>query len=271
MNLAKISQKIWQIVGFAVGVLFLLGVLVTVVGIGFMVYQYKTHHVEGVAVNQKEDRGKLKVTVEYGLPLPLEGADFFIIPVTLEKRKQGQEREAVSQVAYKSSYDSYGSSIYSPYWGPYYNLVFINKKTGELRSLLSEKGFIEEVYFPEKRYDKKDAEVKPTFMLLKIATADTNYDGVINEKDASAGFVASMDGTKLTKVTPDDTQMKWWYYDADSQKLFVEIVHDVNKDEKFNWDDPKTVVTVNALDPKIGQELIPGEVKSKIESVLLKK
>ena len=149
--------------------------------------------------------------------------------------------------------------------------MFINKKTGELRSLLAEKGFIEGVYFPEKRYDKKDAEVKPTFMLLKIATADTNYDGVINEKDASAGFVASMDGTKLTKVTPDDTQMKWWYYDADSQKLFVEIVHDVNKDKKFNWDDPKTVVTVNVLDPKIGQEFIPGEFKSKIESVLLKK
>ena len=181
MNLAKISQKIWQIVGFAVGVLFLLGVLVTVVGIGFMVYQYKTHHVEGVAVNQKEDRGKLKVTVEYGLPLPLEGADFFIIPVTLEKKRQGQEREAVSQVAYKSSYDSYGSSSYSSYyWGPFYNLVFISKKTGESRSLLAEKGFIDAVYFPERRYDKKDGEVKPTFMLLKIATADTNYDGVIN-------------------------------------------------------------------------------------------
>lgn len=271
MNLTKISQKIWQIVGLAGGVLFLLGILAIVVGIGFSLFQYKTHHVEGLAVQPNDDNGKLKVTVEYRLPLRFEGSDYFVIPVTLEKKKQGQEREAVSSVAYKSSYDSYGSGSYSSYsWGPYYNLVFINKRTGEMRSLLAQKGFINGVYLPEKKYDKKDTEIKPTFLLLKIATADTNNDGVINEKDASAGFIASIDGTKLTQVTPDNTQMKWWHYDSDSQRLFVEIVHDVNKDKKFDWDDPQTVISVNVLDPKAGQEFISSEIKNKIESLLLK-
>lgn len=196
-----------------------------------------------------------------------------MIPVKLEKRKQGQERETVSKVSQRSySYDSKMSSdIYSSYWGPYFNLVFVNKKTGESRPLLDHKGFIDGVYFPEKKYNKKETEIKPTFLLLKIATADTNRDGVINEKDASAGFIASLDGTKLTQITPDNTQMKWWDYDADSQKLFVEIIKDVNNDQKFNWDDPKTVVSVNVLNPKIGQEFIPTEIKNKIESLLLKK
>lgn len=102
-------------------------------------------------------------------------------------------------------------------------------------------------------------------------TGIPSFNGVINEKDASAGFIASIDGTKLTQVTPNNTQMRWWHYDSDSQRLFVEIVHDVNKDKKFNWDDPQTVVSVNLLDLKIGQEFVPVEVKNKIESVLLKK
>ncbi len=272
MNLAKISQKIWQVVGLAVGVLFLLGVLATVVGIGLMVYQYKTHHVEGIAVGPNEDNGKLKVTVEYGLPLPSEGSDYLMIPVKLEKRKQGQERDAYREVS-SYSYDKMGSSSYSSYsyWGPYYNLVFINKKTGESRPLLSHKGYIDGVYFPEKTYEKKDTEIKPTFLLLKIAMADTNHDGVINEKDASAGFIVSPDGTKLTQVTPDNTQMRWWRYDVDSHKLFVEIIQDANNDRKFNWDDPETVVSVNVLEPKAGEEFIPIEIKNKIDSLLLKK
>ena len=265
MNLTKISHKIWEIVALALGILFLLGILAIFVGIGFGFFQYKTHHVEGLAVNPKEDKRKLKVTVEYRLPLPLEGSDFFIVPVTLEKKKQAEERDTVSrEMSYKSSYDSYGSSSYSSYyWGPYYNLVFINKKTGESRSLLAEKGYIGGVYFAEKKYDKKDTEIKPTFLLLKIARTDTNNDGVINEKDASAGFIVSMDGTKLTQVTPDNTQMKWWYYDTDSQRLFVEVVRDVNNDKKFDWDDPQTVLSLNVLEPKIGQESVPTEIKSK--------
>lgn len=272
MNLTKISQKIWQVVGLAAGVLFLMGILAMIVGIGYTFFQYKAHHVGGLAVNPKDDNSKLKIAVEYGLPLPLEGSDFWVIPVTLERREQGKERDmAHRELESKSSYDGYGSSSYYPYWGPYYNLVFISKKTGELRSLLAKKGFIGGVYFPEKRYDKRDTEIKPTFLLLKIATADTNADGMINEEDASAGFIASIDGTKLTQVTPDNTQMKWWHYDAESKKLFMELIHDVNQDRKFNWDGPQTVVSVNVLDPKIGQDFVPVEIRNKIEAVLMKK
>lgn len=272
MNLTKISQRIWQIVSLVAGVLLLLGILVIVVRIGFSFFQYKTHHVGGLAVEPSDDNGKLKVTVEYGLPLPFEGSDYFVIPVTLEKKKQGEERDTLSrELMSKSSYDSYGSGSYFSYsWGPYYNLVFINNKTGEARALLAQKGFINGVYLPEKKHDKKDTEIKPTFLLLKIATADTNKDGVINEKDASAGFIANIDGTKLTQVTPDNTQMKWWRYDSDSQRLFVEIVHDVNKDKKFDWDDPQTVIAVNVLEPKAGEEFISTEIKNKIELLLLK-
>ena len=161
MNPTKILEKIFQIVGLAVGILFLIGILVFAVGIGFTFFQYKTHHVEGIAVGPNEDTGKLKVTVEYGLPLPPEGSDYLMVPVKLEKRDPRQERDAYREIS-SYSYDKMGSGSYSSYayWGPCYNLVFINKKTGESRPLLAHKGYIDGVYFPEKAYEKRDAVIK---------------------------------------------------------------------------------------------------------------
>jgi hypothetical protein len=274
MNLTKIANKLWEVVGLAFAFLFLAGILAIFAGVGYSIYQFRTRHVEGITVEPREDKGKLKLTVEYGLPLPLEDSDFLMIPVKLEKKKLGEEREAVNrEIARRDySYDSkMASGIYSFDWGPYYNLVFINKKTGESRPLLADKGFIDGIYFPEKKYDEEEPERKPTFLLLKIAMTDTNRDGVINEKDASAGYLAKMDGTRLTQITPENTQMRGWYYDADWQTIFVEIVRDANQDGKFNWDDPETIVSTNVLDPEIGQEIIPAEIKDKVESILLKK
>ena len=271
MELNKIKNTIWEVVGLALGVLFLLGIVATFVGAGYLFFQYKRHSVEGVAVEPGEEKSDLKLTVQYEIPLPVEGTDFLIIPVTLAKKKQAQERERLREVASSSSYDrSIVSDIYSHYWGPYYNLVFINKKTGESRLLLTKKGYIEGIYLPEKRYDEKEPEKKPTFLILKIATVDTNKDGIINGKDATAGFIASLDGTKLTQVTPDNTQMGWWRYAAESQMLFMEVVRDVNNNRKFNWDDPKAVLSVNILDPKMGQEFVTTEIKNEVETILKK-
>lgn len=275
MNLTKLSQKIWEIVGLAVAVLFLLGILALFVGIGYAIFQYKAHHVGGLPIETPENTGDLKIAVEYGLPLPYEESDYFMIPVKLEKRKPGEAREMESAPRRVSKGVSYEGSIssgsYFPYWGPFYNVIFIHKKTKETHPLLLNKGYIQGVYFPEKRFEEKDQKIKPTFILFRIATRDTNHDGFINEKDASAGFLAGVDGTGLTQVTPDETQMHGWYYDPNEKKIFIEVVQDANKDLKFNWDDPQTVVGVNVLAPKIGQEFVSSETKKQVESILLRK
>jgi hypothetical protein len=277
MNISKLKNSIWEIVGLATGILFFIGILAMLGGIGYGIYQYARHHVGGIAVEPGKDKSwsDLKLTVQYELPLPVDDIDYFIIPVSLEKKKQGEEREFVRRETVNQSVSmdyssSSASGSYSSYWGPFYNLVFVNKKTGAAQPLLNQKAYIDGVYFPEKKQGEKAAEKKPAFILLEIATADTNHDGIINGKDAVLGFVAGLDGTNLTQVTPDNTQMGWWRYDALSQSLFVEVVRDANQDRKFNWDDPKSLVSVNVSDPKMGQEFIPEEVKSKIETLLKK-
>ncbi len=272
MNLTKISNKIWEIVGLALGILFLLGIAGILFGGIYGFFQYRAHRIQGLMLDPEQEKGNLKTTVEYGLPLAVEGSDFFMIPVTLEKKKQGEERGMLRrEMSLKtSSYDSDYSS-YSPYGGPYYNLIMMNKKTGESRPLLSDKGFISGIYFPEKSYSKKEVEPKLTFMLLRISKTDTNADGMINERDASSGFLASIDGAHLTQVTPDHTQMRSWNFDSETQRLFIEVVQDANRDQKYNWDDPQIVLSVNVATPQMGQEFIPAEIKSKIQSVLLSK
>lgn len=273
MDFDKILSRIWKIVGISVGAIFLVGFLIMIAGIAFSFIGQKRHHVEGLAVGQQNNRGELKLSVEFGLPISVSELDYFIIPVRLEKRKHGEEREgAYSRVSSLKSYDgdSWGSGSYSySYGGPYYNLIFVNKLTGELKTLLSEKGYIGSIYFPEKSYKKEEDGQKLTFLLIEMARHDTNHDGVINQKDASAGFIATLDGAKLTQVTPENAQMKWWYFDEKARKLFIEIVHDMNKDKKFNWDDSQTVLVVDLQDPKMGREIVSEEIKNSIQKQLL--
>ncbi|HLD49642.1 MAG TPA: hypothetical protein VJC08_00435, partial [bacterium] len=80
-----------------------------------------------------------------------------------------------------------------------------------------------------------------------------------------------LDGTKLTQITPDRTQMGWWRYDSVSKVLFVEAVRDMNGDNKYNWDDPKVMLSVDVNAPGMGREIVPQEIKDKVEAILKKR
>jgi hypothetical protein len=272
MDFDKILSRIWRIVGISVGVVFLAGFLIMVVGMLFSFVGHKRHHVEGLAVDSRSSDEELKLSVEFGLPLSVSELDHFIVPVRLEKRKYGEERIGLySRASASKSYDgdSWGRGSYSyGYGGPYYNLIFVNKLTGESRALLADNGYITSIYFPEKNYNKEKDAVRPTFMLIEMARYDTNNDGVINQIDASAGFIAALGGLKLTQVTPENAQMKAWYFDEKVRKLFIEIVRDINNDKKFNWDDPQTVLVVDLESPQMGREIVSEKIRNLIQKQL---
>lgn len=279
MGLDKLKNKIWDVFGFLVAVLFLLGAVAVFAGIGYGIYQFKTHYVDGVSVDDNEDdggKGGLQLTVQYQTPLPVEGGDYWIVPVNLEKKKQGEaeDDQRKSRGLSESSLERYDSGMGSDFysyaygWGPCYNLVFIHKTTGESRLLLDYKGYIAQIFILEARREKQDAERNPEFILLKMAVTDTNRDGKINGKDALPGYLVSLDGTKLTQITPDLTQMGWWRYDSAAKTVFVEAVQDLNGDKKYNWDDPKVLLSVNVNEPKMGQEIVPQGIKDKVEAIL---
>jgi hypothetical protein len=271
MNFNKINSWIWKAVVFLAGASFLIFILAGLISAGVGFVKYKVRHVGGVHVgadNPAEEVAGFKVVTQYDLPLDADGLDYFIIPVTLEKKKLEEER-SFTRVQKMSSYDDYGSSGSSYYGrGPYYNLVFIHKKTGEAKSLLESKGFIEGVYFPEKDYRDKTKESPLTFLLYRIAMIDTNQDGVLNGKDALSGYISNADGASLVQITPENTKMEWWRYDSESKTLFVKVVNDSNKDKKFKWDDTEALLAVDMMSPKIGKEVISEDIKSKISKIL---
>ncbi len=271
MNMNKVIGLVWKIVALATGILFLGLILMGVIGAGVSFLRYKMHSVEGVAVEagkNKPDLAGLKVIVQYELPLSVNGLDHFIVPITLEKKKVGETRPFASSPR-MSSYSDYSDSRYfSEMYGPFYNLVFIDKTTGVSKLLLEQKGFIQNVCFPEKSYSEKEDKTPPTFIFYRMALVDTNGDGVLNEKDALPGYVSNADGTHLSQVTPANTSVTSWRYDPEGKKLFIEVIRDLNQDRKFNWDDPKTILAVNVLDPKLGDEIVPVDLKAKAEAIL---
>lgn len=269
MDLKTLKNKVWDLFGTVIAVILLLAAFGVLFTAGYSIYQFARHRVDGIDVKADEntDTTGLKLTPQYQVPLLVEGSEHWIIPVNLEKKDSTapHHREKFSSDDYSSS-SSY--SYYSFFWGPCYNLVFINKKTGDAKLLLDQKAYIEHIYLPRPPYEPADKTQKPGFLILSIATVDTNQDGKINAKDATPGYIVNLDGSKLTQVTPDNTQMSQWRYDPESKTLFVEALENLNGDKVFNQDDVTTTLSINTLDPKMGHEVVPDSIKEKVTSIL---
>ncbi|MBF0478008.1 MAG: hypothetical protein HQL26_00860 [Candidatus Omnitrophica bacterium] len=272
MSLDKINKIIWLIIGTVV----LLGIVLIVGGMGWSFFSFNRHYPSGVEIHTEKGSHKEKSYVlktVYEMPLITEGSDFLVVPVSLKIVSNTQESERLLYKATESS--SWDSSSYTRvdyigynyFNGPCHNLIFINKKTGQSEKLLSSRAYIDAVFFPEKKFSAEE-KIKPDFILLKIGMKDTNGDGIINNKDILAGYLVGLDGKNLTQITPSEMTMVSWRYDADSKKLFVKVLADVDGDRKFTNEDNEKILVVDTQSPAIGNELVSETVKKDIEAVI---
>lgn len=271
MNLDKISKIIWLMIG----IVFLIGILMVVGSIVWGIVNTKRFQPEGIQVEPAKDaeEGGHVLRTVYEMPLLTEGSEFIVVPVSLKKVAQDEDRGSYllssKRVSSKGSwsYARVDFINYNYFDGPCHNLVFINKKSGQAEKLLNERAYIGAVYFPVKK-SLPEEKPQPAFILLKMGKHDTNGDNTINDKDALAGYLVGLDGKGLTQITPPDTDMTSWRYDKDNKKIFVNIIEDTNKDKKYTEEDQEKILVVGEESPGMGQELISEAIKKEIEEVI---
>lgn len=140
----------------------------------------------------------------------------------------------------------------------YTNIIFYNKFSGKSHLLLDKKSLIIELEFVKlSEKDNKDV----SFLILSIVDKDTNEDGYLNWDDAEIGYLYNISGKKLQQITPQNSNLSKWHFDHKSKTVFLEIIKDINKDNKFTTQKEASFLKVSVDKPGIGTEIISNDIE----------
>jgi hypothetical protein len=227
------NSKFLKIVWGINGVLILLAAIVGIFMLSFYIYyeigEKRYEYNKGVIVDEsKKEMKKLGFDVQhllYDTPESIPFTDFYFSQVyVLDKEIPDKVLETIKR-ANDISRDWFGGTI---------NIIFFNKRTEEVYTLINEFGFITTVDIPRPySYSKENHNDIRNYNLYRIALEDTNGDGRINRKDKSAYYISDLSGKHLKRITPDGIDFYDYWIDRDNKNLifFEEVTSELSKDQ----------------------------------------
>jgi hypothetical protein len=225
---------------------------------------------DGLKAKADADQDAKSMHTVLGTPIVPPSCDTVLIPVGIDSNFL-QERMAYGISGGWSSsgfISSMGSGSYfvsgkffdtgTIHWN---NVVFYDKKTQQTHLLLDWRAVICEYLGPNSDAAGKPAK-PPQYFLFAIADADTNKDGIINEKDALSLYVSDPSGHKITRVSPAGTHFeKVIFDDTNDHALYVQISIDSNHDGQFSPNDENVILLVDPLKPSEGMPMVGDQLK----------
>jgi len=222
------------------------------------------------------DQKKHKV-VTIGAPLVIKGSDYVMVPIGQALVPRSQLKEDVLRSFYSSGISSFSNSNYeSNYYryglgsGDYNNILFTRKDGSAAHLLLDRKAAITDLYYPhETTRTNRPAEQAPVqYLLFGIVDADYNGDGFLTTKDAVMAYVSDLDGKNLKAISPPNTQLLSWHFDAENGVAYVAFVADTNGDHFFNLKDQTGMVAVDLATGALKHSVVDQKVVDKVKSLI---
>lgn len=184
------SKVMKTLFGAVVAVLAVIGIFAITY---FLVNDSGMRHRGGITVDRPEaGKGRHSMSTHFSAPQKIWGSAYSLSKVFL--------RDPDSESRYAGS-GSYSSSGYEPE-GTMVNILFMNTDTRDFHLLFHAPVIIEAVGYPANRKESRQRKI-----LLDVIAHDSNKDGYINTKDNVILYVADLDGSHLTKVTPDSASV----------------------------------------------------------------
>jgi hypothetical protein len=151
--------------------------------------------------------------------------------------------------------------------GHWNNLIFCERGSDRCKLLLDRPAVICRAYFPQ-MITKGQAEI----LLFGIADKDTNGDGYINARDAVVLYASQADGSHLTRLTPEGTQVTSIVDGGIPDVIYVRVLRDSNGDRQFvEGEDEAVILRVNLRSTGEGQEVIGEEAKRRVREIVEKR
>ncbi|MBD2253219.1 hypothetical protein [Nostoc parmelioides] len=210
----------------------------------------KTESAQAVGQQQTQPQ------INYGDLVIKEPTDYLMIPVNSTGRDVEKE---VGLDDYSRSSKRYNVLLY--------NFIFYRKQDGASHLLLNKKAIINDFDLVE---IKTPGQPSTRVWLYQIIDQDTNKDKKFNQEDAVIGYISDLSGKNLQQVTPNNSKIINWVVVPGRKEIFIKIIKDSNKDNKFSAADQINFVKVNLAQPGIGQEIISGQIEQEIKSLIMK-
>ena len=158
--------------------------------------------------------------IQYSFPIKIYGSTHSFFKVLLVE-------PAVSKLFKRGGYSM--DSEYDN--GIMVNVVYLNSKSQDLHLLFTKPTFIRRLSSPSSRADSGQKQI-----LYDAIIHDSNSDGIISGDDNIVLFSSELDGTDLTRITPDSLSVTRWQFADNFQSVIIEVkqpMHDPSIDEKL--------------------------------------
>ena len=221
--------------------------------------------------NQNNTDKPLQAIV-YGNIENLDSTDFMLIPLGLKTIAKENTTDAVRKSYYEGDESSVSYSSDSKYnfrvltMSNCNNIIFYNKQTEETHLLLKQPALISSFYFPS--YSTEYKGPKFYFLLLGIRDRDSNSDGYINTMDAEKVFISDLSGKKMTRLTPENTQLMDWFIDVPTNNILMYVRTNSHADKVFDVKDEISILKSSITNPGMGEEIIKADIKNSIKEIL---
>ena len=189
----------------------------------------------------------------YGEPITVDSAAQLLIPLVLKRK--GQSKRSFSK------YDSNRGA--NEIW----NVIFYNQNT-EATSLLGE-----EIMKIARIYTRPTGQSKNTLtdfdkIFYEMRMKDYNADEEVDHKDPLGLFTSEIDGSALTRISPENEHLSSFRFLGSTASLFIKTRRDTNGDLLFNDHDDSVLYKATYANNKWSlKEVVSQSLNDKIDNL----
>jgi hypothetical protein len=201
------------------------------------------------------------IELAYGSIVEIDSSDFVVTPVRAADHQRKSKRSS-------GMYFGWDSGDYQG--GQMFNMVFYQMAKDSSHLLFpKERAIILNYRIPqnEKPPVLQEAGTPPPdkvgwharqFIFYRLRNRDYNLDGRLNYKDSDYLYVSKKDGSGLTQLTPNNSQLRRWEILKGSNILLAEVLVDSNDDKIFDVEqDDIRLLRIDLRKLKKGQSILP--------------
>ncbi|NMH28090.1 hypothetical protein [Flavobacterium silvaticum] len=164
------------------------------------------------------------------LPVQIPGTDFLLHPIGQYRVYDGSRKTGYTYERGSFNVSNYGEFEITGFL----NNIKVQRVDSDSLNVIFDKPVIIQTATYLKTFADKS---KEHLMAFTVSDMDTNQDGKLDASDIKTLYLGAMDGSRITKVSPDYQELIDWNYIDRTNRLYFRTIEDTNKSGEFDKND----------------------------------